>query len=414
MDLTNGEWLIIMALLWLKRVICKMRWRAPKRRVSMSSKKRRALLAAQKARRERIAIVALTLTLSLSLCMAAGVFAWRGYQRRNDPARPLSLEELERSGRLIMAYDGDNMGEMLGSDGLIPWDDLAAEADQWDEEEEAEAQAASKPDITDDPSKEFHYTVTVVADGEEQEVKVTRHETVEEILQKAKVTLGPEDEMSHFPARTTSPGDRIVVERWTRDVHITEKEVPFEVVEIPTSLLREGKRSVANAGTNGIAEQTFHRLLRDGVVVEQELIEEELISQPIAQRVLVGDSSAPISGYDFAWELDETGAPTEYAALLENQRATGYSARPGAGTASGLVKAAVGHVAVNPNVIPYGSKLYIQSRDGQFVYGYAIAADTGIGLMQGVIDVDLFYATYEESCMNGLRTVDIYILEYPA
>ena len=44
-------------------------------------------------------------------------------------------------------------------------------------------------------------------------------------------------------------------------------------------------------------------------------------------------------------------------------------------------------------------------------YGYAIAADTGTGLMDGVVDIDLFYDTYYESCLNGLRTVNIYILE---
>ena len=74
-------------------------------------------------------------------------------------------------------------------------------------------------------------------------------------------------------------------------------------------------------------------------------------------------------------------------------------------------RADVGHVAVNPNVIPYGSKLYITSADGSFVYGYAIAADTGTGLMNGVVDIDLFYETYLESCLNGVRYLNVYVLE---
>ena len=65
---------------------------------------------------------------------------------------------------------------------------------------------------------------------------------------------------------------------------------------------------------------------------------------------------------------------------------------------------------MDPTEIPYGSKLYITSSDGSFVYGYAIAADTGTGLLNDVIDVDLFYETYTESCLNGRRTVDIYVL----
>ena len=67
--------------------------------------------------------------------------------------------------------------------------------------------------------------------------------------------------------------------------------------------------------------------------------------------------------------------------------------------------------SVNPNKIPYGSKLYIATTDNRFVYGCAIAADTGIGLMANVVDVDLFYETYEESVLNGRRIVDIYVLE---
>ena len=69
-----------------------------------------------------------------------------------------------------------------------------------------------------------------------------------------------------------------------------------------------------------------------------------------------------------------------------------------------------GYVAVDPTEIPFGSKLYFTSSDGSFVYGYAIAADTGTGLLNDVIDVDLFYETYTESCLNGRRTVDIYVL----
>ena len=68
-------------------------------------------------------------------------------------------------------------------------------------------------------------------------------------------------------------------------------------------------------------------------------------------------------------------------------------------------------MAVNPNEIPYNTKLYIASPDGSFVYGYAIASDTGTALMEGLIGVDLFYDTYMESALNGVKYVNIYILE---
>ena len=40
-------------------------------------------------------------------------------------------------------------------------------------------------------------------------------------------------------------------------------------------------------------------------------------------------------------------------------------------------------MAVDPDVIPYGTKLYITSTDGKFVYGYAVATDTGIAVQKG-------------------------------
>ena len=47
-----------------------------------------------------------------------------------------------------------------------------------------------------------------------------------------------------------------------------------------------------------------------------------------------------------------------------------------------------------------------------FVYGYCIANDTGSSLWEDVIDLDLFYESYLESALNGMRTVDIYVLEW--
>lgn len=62
-------------------------------------------------------------------------------------------------------------------------------------------------------------------------------------------------------------------------------------------------------------------------------------------------------------------------------------------------------VAVDPNVIPLGSKVYVSG------YGVAIAADTG-GAIKGNI-IDVFLNSYEE-CMNwGRREVTVQLLAYP-
>ena len=105
--------------------------------------------------------------------------------------------------------------------------------------------------------------------------------------------------------------------------------------------------------------------------------------------------------------LDENNVPLNYTNVLTG-KSCAYSAKPTALTAQGR-QVAVGHVAVNPNIIPYGTELFIVAHDGT-VYGYAIAADTGTGLMEGFCLVDLFMESYEASCDWGARQVDIYIL----
>jgi hypothetical protein len=62
-------------------------------------------------------------------------------------------------------------------------------------------------------------------------------------------------------------------------------------------------------------------------------------------------------------KLDENGLPTQYKSIIEGT-AKAYTAPPGAKTATGR-PAQVGHIAVNPKQIPYGSSVYVVSLDGR-------------------------------------------------
>lgn len=63
-------------------------------------------------------------------------------------------------------------------------------------------------------------------------------------------------------------------------------------------------------------------------------------------------------------------------------------------------------IAVDPSIIPLGSKVYIPG------YGEAIAADTG-GAIKGHI-IDLFLNS-EDECINwGIQNVTVYVLAYPS
>ena len=62
-----------------------------------------------------------------------------------------------------------------------------------------------------------------------------------------------------------------------------------------------------------------------------------------------------------------------------------------------------GVVAVDPSVIPLGTRLYIPG------YGMAVAADTGGAIVGDRID--LCMESYGEAMDFGRRTIKVYILE---
>lgn len=239
------------------------------------------------------------------------------------------------------------------------------------------------------------FPVVIRADNTTYQVMMTEG-TVADALAKAGVSIDDDDLISHPLYEFLEKNERIFINRIDYRTMSYEEEIPYEVEIRTTPLLRNGKSRLLQEGATGKKILTYGETTKDGVVQEAELLGENIVLKPTTQIHLVG-GDVPVSPYDFGYTI-VNNAPTSYKSVITNAKATGYSL-------------SAGHVAVNPNLIPYGSKLYITSADGSFVYGYAIASDTGTGLIDGIIDVDLFYDTYLESLLNGLRTVNIYVLE---
>ena len=89
-------------------------------------------------------------------------------------------------------------------------------------------------------------------------------------------------------------------------------------------------------------------------------------------------------------------------------RGTAYTTGGSVGTrtASGTT-VHVGVVAVDRSVLPLGTKVYVVSNDGMYVYGFAVAEDTGV---RGNT-IDLYMDTNRECIQFGVRECTVYILD---
>ncbi|MBE6884040.1 MAG: DUF348 domain-containing protein [Ruminococcaceae bacterium] len=253
--------------------------------------------------------------------------------------------------------------------------------------------------------------ITILADGVERTMNVYGG-TVGQALAAANIDIDSDDLVSKKLWKQVNDGDYIIVTRMEYSLTYEEVEVPFETNVRYTSLMRNGRTRMLSSGVDGVRMLTYMNVTMDGEILSTELISDDVIRAPVAKETLVGKAGVPVSPLVFEEYPVVNNVPVKYEYLISEGVATGYSAPPGAGTLGGW-KAAPGYVAVNYEKIPLGTKMYITSADGKFVYGYAIAADSGSALMSGYGTVDLFYSTYIESVLNGYRRLNIYILETP-
>lgn len=256
------------------------------------------------------------------------------------------------------------------------------------------------------------FDISVTADGETKKIPATENKTVEQVLAEAEISVGDDDLLNMGLSEKANPNTDIVIQRVVIKDEIHDSPIPFDEIRTETANEAVGTTVITKDGQYGLLRTTKQNTYIDGVLTESRELYSQTLREPVTQEVSVGicprDPIAKIAP-EGAVEFDSNGKPLNYKTVLTG-KATAYSARKGAKTASGRY-AIVGHVAVDPKIIPYGTKMYIASTNGKHVYGYCVAADTGIALMDGRVLVDLFFGSYEESCRWGAKQVNIYILE---
>lgn len=249
-------------------------------------------------------------------------------------------------------------------------------------------------------------TVSVTADGKTKDVKLALA-NVYDALNFAGYEVDDDDILSTSHNEDVENINAVTIKRVTYKTESSKEKIAYDTVKKNSDDVELGETKVKTEGKDGEKIVTREVKYIDGEKTSDKVVAEKTIKKPVDKVVLVGTNGAATSGGAGTF-TDSNGATVAYSQVLTGS-GTAYTAPTGAGTATG-VRAYHGGVAVNPNIIPYGSKLYIVSTDGSFVYGYATAVDTGGALMAGTAIVDCYYNTYDECVNFGRRDVNVYVL----
>lgn len=189
-----------------------------------------------------------------------------------------------------------------------------------------------------------------------------------------------------------------------RRIERIQSQIAYETRREDDPSLPRGQSRLAVKGKPGVSEKVIEHVWAGNREIEQIVRGDRIVAGPVTEVVKVG-TKVPRS------VVAAAPAPSISVDVSRGGRslamvATAYATGDGGGagwrtaTGTGVYR---GIVAVDPRVIPLGTRLYV---DG---YGPAVAADTG-GAIKGN-RIDLAFNSVSEANQFGRRTVVVHILD---
>lgn len=260
--------------------------------------------------------------------------------------------------------------------------------------------------------------VTVSYYGEQMEVS-TFGETVGGLLTRLNLVVEDGDVLSHPMSADTSDGMEIRVDKVARRQEVYTTTVAHETIVCSDAALTEGQSEVLVEGVDGELLCTADVTYINGEETQRQVISETVTAAPVTEIVAVGTAAVEeasqarvCDGYPVIGDgciTLPTGEVMTYTHTAQIE-ATAYT-HTDAGcdliTYTGTT-VHVGTVAVDPRYIPYGTRMFIVSNDGSYIYGISVAEDCG-GAIKGD-RVDLYFPTTAECFQFGRRDCTVYFL----
>ena len=226
--------------------------------------------------------------------------------------------------------------------------------------------------------------VEVMVDGKNIEID-SAEDSVKNMLVKEGINLNDLDKVEPSLETELSKDLKIKITRVEEKTIVEKEPIDFETVVKEDNSLESGVKKTTQEGSAGEKEITMKLVMEDGKEVSREVVVKGTMEKLVLSR-----------GND--------NINYKKAMVVE---ATAYS---GDGiTATGTVPKrdpnGLSTIAVDPRVIPLGTKVYVEG------YGYAVAEDTGGAIKNNIID--LFLNSAPECKQWGRRNVNLYIIAYP-
>ena len=336
-------------------------------------------------------------------------------------AAALSLTVFAQNSYLITDGDFVTVHKSYSTDPDVVLDEVGIELSEEDTYTTTYRNGISRIDI------QRMQMVTVINAGEKSVVG-TYGETVISLLTRMGIVPGTGDILSS--EEDTPTYDGMVIELKHKEIEPIEYDetIPYDTKYYEDPELSPGEEITLIEGVDGVIHYTGQIVYENGEKVSEEILHEETTTKMVTRLVVRGPERAIADQPDEPEQSDETaespvsnlvqetggdtittasGTSYRYSDVL-TVTCTAYSCGDYTGyTATGTV-ARVGAVAVDPRYIPLGTKMYIVSNDGQYIYGYCTAEDTG-GLIKGY-KIDLYFDTEYECVQFGVRTCTVYVL----
>ena len=256
-----------------------------------------------------------------------------------------------------------------------------------------------KTDMEVEVETAFPLTLAV---GDKKRQVWTTSTTVADFLKQQGVKLNDLDRVSKDPAEKVEANDTVRVVRVEKVTDVVEEPIKFQVIKKKDRTLLKGKEQTVTPGKKGIVAKKYEVVKENGKEVKRKLISKNVVQEKKDKVVAVGTKQAALQA-----SVQPTNVSTSSGKEIYVSSTAYTSSCHGC---SGVTSTGVNLksnpnakiIAVDPSVIPLGSKVYVEG------YGYATAADKG-GAIKGN-RIDVFFSSTNEAYRWGVKKVKVRIL----